>query len=342
MIRSRSKSVTPGGAPPPRGAARDVLAQLADAQVHSGQHLAAQLGVTRAAIWKNVRQLRQQGLPVEAVAGRGYQLSCPVELLDAEQIRSALSVRRNKALVKLDILWRPSSTSDVLRQQSASISAEPRVVLAESQSAGRGRRGRNWVSAPGLNICLSLGLRFDCGAVGLAGLSLAVGVMVLRALADIGYTGAGLKWPNDIMVDKAKLAGVLVELEGEYSGPSVVIIGIGLNLRMPPSQRAAAGQPVTDLVSEMPGEIPSRNRLAAIMVDRLIEGLEQFRCEGFAAFADDYARHDVLEGKPLKIITAQGTWGGEGAGVDARGALRVQTRTRLVIVDSAEVSVRGA
>lgn len=326
----------------PSSTVREVLVQLADAEVHSGQDLAAQLGVTRAAIWKNVRQLRQQGLPIEAVAGRGYQLPWPLELLDEKQIRKSLSRPSSKALASLDIVWRPRSTSDVLHQRAASISAGPRVVLAESQSAGRGRRGRTWLSPPGLNICLSLGRRFDCGAVGLAGLSLAVGVVLIRVLEDVGFTGAGLKWPNDVVVDKAKLAGVLVELEGEYSGPSSVILGIGLNLRMPAPQRAAAGQAVADLASVVPGRLPSRNALVATMIERLLEGLEQFCCDGFAAFADEYARHDLLHGKALKIVGPQGTWYGQGAGVDGRGALRVKTETGLVTVDSAEVSVRGA
>lgn len=342
MTNSPSRPILESADLPPPGAARHVLAQLADAQVHSGQGLAARLGVTRAAIWKNVGQLRKQGLPIMAVAGQGYQLPWPVELLDIKQIRAALPASAGKLLAKRDILWRPSSTSDVLRQQTASISASPRFVLAESQSAGRGRRGRKWVSAPGLNICLSLGVRFDCGAVGLAGLSLAVGVMLVRALSDAGYTGAGLKWPNDLVVDKAKLAGVLVELEGEYSGPSIVIIGVGLNLRMPPLQRTVAGQPTTDLASLMSGRVPSRNALVASMIERLFEGMGQFQQHGFAAFADEYAQRDLLHGKSLKIVAPQTTWYGQGAGVDARGALRVQTKTGRVSVDSAEVSVRRA
>ncbi len=341
MSQSPSRDATRTVQSAPASTTREVLSRLADAEVHSGQDLAAHLGVTRAAIWKNVRQLRQQGLPVAAVAGRGYQLPWPLELLNERQIRKSLSRSSSKALVSLDILWRPSSTSDVLHQQAAPLSAGPSVVLAESQSAGRGRRGRVWLSPPGLNICFSLGLRFDCGAVGLAGLSLAVGVMLMRVLEDAGFTEAGLKWPNDVVVNTAKLAGVLVELQGEYSGPSSVIIGIGLNLRMPSAHAATAGQAVADLASLMPGRLPSRNALVAIMIERLLEGLEQFRRDGFAAFADDYARHDLLLGKPLKIVGPQGTWYGQGAGVDARGALRVKTDTGLVTVDSAEVSVRG-
>ena len=327
----------------PASTARELLALLADGRLHSGQELASQLQVTRAAIWKQVRQLRGQGLPVAAVAGRGYQLPWPLELLDPARILRALPEARRHALASLDVLWRTASTSDVLRDPSLDINRQPRVVLAESQSAGRGRRGRAWLSPPGLNICLSLATRFDCGAVALAGLSLAVGVMLMRALDDARCHGAGLKWPNDILANQAKLAGVLVEIDGEYSGPCRVVIGVGLNLRMPDALCRHADQPVTDLARLVAGRLPSRNALAAAMISRLLEGLAQFREHGFAAFADDYRKHDLLRGKPLRIISQQTEWYGQGAGVDARGALRVRTEAgQLVSVDSSDVSVRRA
>ena len=341
MVRKSPSAKLRDTALNPSGAAHEVLALMADGRLHSGQELASRLRVTRAAIWKQVRQLRGQGLPVAAVAGRGYQLPWPLELLDTARIVRALPSARRQALASLDVLWRTASTSDVLRAPSLEITRQPRVVLAESQSAGRGRRGRAWLSPPGLNICLSLATRFDCGAAALAGLSLAVGVMLLRALDDVGCNRAGLKWPNDILADNAKLAGVLVEIDGEYSGPYRVVIGVGLNLRMPEALCRQADQPVTDLARLMAGEPPSRNTLAAAMISRLIEGLEQFRQNGFAAFADDYFRYDLLRGKPLKITSQQAAWFGQGAGVDARGALRVRTESgELVSVDSSDVSVR--
>lgn len=324
------------------GTARMVVAELADGHVHSGQDLANSLGLTRAAVWKQVRQLRAHGLPVAAVPGRGYQLPWPVELLHEERIRAAMPAECRRAMADLQIAWRPGSTSEVLRQRARSLGLAPSVLLAESQSAGRGRRGRTWLAPPCANICLSLGLRFDCGAVGLAGLSLAAGVMVLRALTDTGFHQAGLKWPNDILAAGGKLAGVLTEIEGEYSGPSTVILGLGLNLHLTEKMRAAAAQPVAELQSLMPEQRVSRNVLAAALIAHLIRGLEQFRQHGFAAFAGEYARHDLLRGAPLRITTAQDEWYGQGAGVDAQGALLVQSDAGLVRVDSAEVSVRTA
>lgn len=324
------------------GTARAVLAQLADGATHSGERLAERLGVTRAAVWKQIRQLREAGLPLDAVAGRGYCLPWPLELLDRERIQAALPASIRAGLGTLEVLWRPGSTSDVARDRLADDPSAPCAILAECQRAGRGRRGRPWLSPPGLNLYLSLGLRFDTGAMGLAGLSLAVGVMLLRALEDAGCNGVQLKWPNDLVADGAKLAGVLLEIEGEYGGPSDVVIGIGLNLRMPAALRTAAGQPVTDLATLMEGAMPARNLLAARVLTRLIEGTRQFAAHGYAAFADEYARHDALIGRPLRIHAAHGDWQGTGTGIDARGALKVRTAQGVVAVDSAEVSVRRA
>jgi BirA family biotin operon repressor/biotin-[acetyl-CoA-carboxylase] ligase len=217
------------------------------------------------------------------------------------------------------------------------------VVLAETQSAGRGRRGRSWLSPPGLNLYLSCLKRFDDGLGGLSGLSLAVGVMVMRTLDALGIAGAGLKWPNDILTDHGKLAGILVELSGEYQGPCAAVIGIGLNLRLTDALRAQAGQPVADLAGLCDGQPPSRNRVAGTLVQALAEGLDEFERQGFAAFVADYARHDLLDGQSLTLTGAHGELQGIGAGVDERGALQLRLGDgRLQAIDSAEVSVRRA
>jgi len=216
------------------------------------------------------------------------------------------------------------------------------VILAETQSAGRGRRGRSWLSPPGLNIYLSCLKRFDGGFATLSGLSLAVGVIVMRALASLGLDGAGLKWPNDVLSGQGKLAGILVELAGEYQGPCAAIIGVGVNVRLTASLHEQAGQPIHDLASLAGGVAPDRNRVAAALIAALVEGLEQFEREGFAPFAEEYAQYDLLRGKPLRLQGALGEVDGVGAGVDARGALLLQTREGLRAVDSADVTVRRA
>jgi BirA family biotin operon repressor/biotin-[acetyl-CoA-carboxylase] ligase len=330
-----------------------LLAALAGGEILSGAKLAAQAGVTRAAIWKQIEVLRARGVPIEAPGTAGYRLPWPLQMLDVARIRAALPPSAAAALGALEVHWELDSTSSEL-QRRGNEAKDLSVVMAETQTAGRGRRGREWLSPPGLNLYLSCHKRFDRGFAGLGGLSLAIGVIVLRALEHLGISGAGLKWPNDIIaagserpgdgMPGGKLAGILVELGGEYQGPCAAVIGIGLNLRLTPALREQAGQPTCDLaeLAELAnGMPPDRNHVAASLITALVQGLRQFEGEGFAGFVAEYARHDLLLGRPLRFSGALGAFDGVGAGVDGRGALQVRMPDdSLRVVDSADVSVR--
>lgn len=324
-----------------------LLALLASGQPVSGAGLALQAGLTRAAIWKQVEGLRARGVPIEANGAAGYQLPWPLQMLDAQRIRAALTPDLARSLGALEVHGELDSTSSELQRRGPAAS-DLSVVLAETQTAGRGRRGRVWLSPPGLNLYLSCLKRFDAGFAALSGLSLAIGVMVLRALKDLGIAGAGLKWPNDVLATQGeagtgKLAGILVELSGEYQGPCAAIIGIGLNLRLTPALREQAGQPACDLASLAGGTPPDRNLVAAALIAALVEGLQQFDRHGFAAFVADYARGDLLRDQPLLLSGALGAFEGVGAGVDERGALQVLVADgSLRGIDSADVTVRRA
>ena len=324
-----------------------LLSLLATGEPVSGAGLAARAGVTRAAIWKQVEALRALGVPIEAPGTAGYRLPWRIQMLDVTELRAALPTSVMRALGGLQAYWELDSTSTELQRRGAT-AADFSVVLAETQSAGRGRRGRSWLSPPGMNVYLSCLKRFDGGLAALSGLSLAIGVMVLRALGELGVRGVGLKWPNDVLVvgtdeyPQGKLGGVLVELSGEYQGPCTAIVGIGLNLRLTPALREQAGQPVCDLATlAADGIAPDRNRVAAALIAALVTGLQQFERDGFASFVDDYAQHDLLRDRPLHLSGALGEFDGVGAGVDARGALQVRLRDGSVRrIDSADVTVR--
>ena len=320
----------------------ELLTALAAGEPISGTGLAAQTGVTRAAIWKQIEALRARGVPIEARGASGYCLPWPLQMLDATLIRAAMPPGSAHALGALEVHWELDSTSSELQRRGAS-AADLTVLLAETQSAGRGRRGRQWLSPPGLNVYLSCVKRFDRGFGALGGLSLAIGVIVLRALKTFEIAGAGLKWPNDLLTADGKLGGILVELNGEYQGPCAAIIGIGLNLRLTDALREQAGQPACDLATLTGAAPPDRNRFAGALIAALVDGLRQFEREGFAGFADEYARHDLLNDQPLQLSGALGAFEGTGAGVDARGALRVRLSDgSLRPVDSADVTVRRA
>ncbi|HEY9133678.1 MAG TPA: biotin--[acetyl-CoA-carboxylase] ligase [Dyella sp.] len=319
--------------------ARDVLAALAPGDAVSGATLAERAGVTRAAIWKQIEILRSKGVPIEARGAAGYRLPWPLQMLDVATIRSFLPPAIAQRLGGLDVHWELDSTSTELQRRSGE-APDLSVVLAETQSAGRGRRGRSWLSPPGLNLYLSCLKRFDGGFVALQGLSLALGVIVLRALESLDIVGVGLKWPNDLLAAQGKLGGILVELSGEYQGPCAAVIGIGLNLRLTEALREQAGQPSQDMASLHGGVPPDRNAVAAALIQALAEGLETFEREGFAGFAEAYRRHDLLLGKALRLTGAAGELEGIGAGVDLGGALLLETGEGLRRIDSADVSVR--
>ncbi|HEX7339678.1 MAG TPA: biotin--[acetyl-CoA-carboxylase] ligase [Rhodanobacteraceae bacterium] len=314
---------------------REILAALASGEAVSGADLAARAGVTRAAVWKHVEALRDKGLPVAAQAGAGYRLPWPLQLLDAERIRARLG----RDAGRVEVHWELDSTSSELARRRDTL-PDGAVVLAEGQQSGRGRRGRAWLSPPGLNIYLSCLKRFECGFAGLSGLSLAVGVVVAETLVALGVPGVGLKWPNDVYADGAKLAGILVELNGEYQGPCTAIVGVGINVRLSAAMREGITQPAVDLAQLCGADAPDRNAVAAGLIMHLRDGLERFAQQGFAGFASTFADLDLLRGKALHLSGARGEVDGTGAGVDAQGALCVVTADGEIRVDSAEVTVR--
>ncbi|HUA80610.1 MAG TPA: biotin--[acetyl-CoA-carboxylase] ligase [Dyella sp.] len=318
---------------------QDLLAALASGETLSGSRLGAESGITRAAIWKQIEALRHRGVPIESAGAAGYRLPWAIQMLDKASIRRGLPASIARQLGALDLYWELDSTSSELQRRGAG-APDFSVVVAETQTAGRGRRGRSWLSPPGLNIYLSCLKRFDAGFAALSGLSLATGVIVLRALHALGIHGPRLKWPNDVLADGGKLAGILVELSGEYQGPCAAVIGIGLNLRLTDALREQAGQPVCDLAALAQGTPPDRNRAVAALIASLVEGLNQFEHEGFAAFLDEYAEHDALRGVPLRVSGPAGELDGTGAGIDPRGALQLQTATGLQCIDSADITVR--
>ncbi|MDR3389383.1 MAG: biotin--[acetyl-CoA-carboxylase] ligase [Rudaea sp.] len=317
-----------------------LLGAMSATQPISGSELAQRLGVTRAAVWKQVEALRALGAPIQAVGGRGYRLAWPLEPLDAVRIRADLDVPLRKRLGDLDLRWQTESTSDALLRRAAAGAADLSICVAETQSAGRGRRGRQWRSPLGGNVYFSLLKRFPHGMGALSGLSLVAGVALVEALGDCGVAGVGLKWPNDVLARGRKLAGILVELGGEFLGPCHAVIGVGINLRL--AADAGIDQPYIDLAQLCAGAPPARNHLIARLASRLIVALDRFAVDGFAAFRADFARHDLLAGRAVRVQTAGGAREGIADGVDERGALRVRHGAAVVCHDSGEVTVRGA
>jgi len=324
----------------PLQALRPVLELLADGEVHSGQALGAALGVSRAAVWKQLQKLEQLGLALESVKGRGYRLPGGLNLLQADAIDAALQPPARQLLEELVLLDQVDSTNAQMLGLLERGAGHGVAMFAEQQSAGRGRRGRSWVSPFSGGISLSIGWQFNGGVQLLEGLSLAVGVALAEALADFAVPDVRLKWPNDVWCRERKLAGVLLELAGDLTDRCAVVVGIGLNVGLPQGAAAAIDQPWIDLNSVRPGI--DRNQLAAAMLNRLLPLLDSYPQRGFTAYRSAWQALDQFAGRPVCLRTAQREWRGHAAGVDTSGALLLDIDGERHSFHGGEISLRGA
>jgi BirA family biotin operon repressor/biotin-[acetyl-CoA-carboxylase] ligase len=321
-----------------------VFAELSDGQFHSGEDLAQALGVSRSAVWKAVKSLRDLGATLHAVRNRGYRLAKPSEPLAADRIREKLSPGVRSRVRSLEVAWSVGSTNTVLLSRPNPPNGSSEVMLAEYQTAGRGRRGRAWLAPPGGAICLSLSWTFRDVPADLSALGLVIGVCELRALHRLGVTGAKLKWPNDLQVDERKLGGILIELRAETDGPACVVIGIGLNVALGApllAKIAEAGNVATDLITAGLAE-PLRNTVAATLLDSCIGGLLEFERDGLRPFIENWRDADALQGRMVDVKGGAGeVTQGLARGVDLHGALLIETpHEGLKKFVSGEVSVR--
>lgn len=308
----------------------------------SGDALARRFGLSRAAVWKRIQALRGAGVRIAASAGRGYALEAPLDLLDAAAIRAALAPVAAAGIAVLDVAWTLDSTNAELLRRPAP-AAGSAVLLAERQTAGRGRRGRSWASPLAANLYLSLSRRFGGGLARLGGLGLAAGVAAAEALHALGLPQRCLKWPNDLVLGGRKLGGLLAEGSGEAAGAARAVVGLGLNVRMAEAAAHGIDQPWTDLARALGAGVPERNLIVVRLLDRLVPALELFDREGLAPFLPRYAACDALQGRPVTVLTGDGgRCEGAALGVAEDGALRLATAAGERRFHAGEVSVRPA
>lgn len=313
----------------------NILRNLSDGKFHSGQTLAQQFRVSRATVWSAIQQAEALGVRIFAVRGRGYQLSQAAMLLDATEIKRLLPSHFDMNIVVLDTV---ESTNTYCMQRMREL-PHATCVAANVQTAGRGRRGRAWVSQLGASLTFSLVWRFDCGAAALSGLSLAVGLGIARGLQQLGVA-AQLKWPNDVLVQNKKLAGVLIELQGDMDGPSTAVIGVGLNVRLNADLQANIDQPATDLAQQ--GLEIDPNLLLSLLLQQLQTVLQQFTDKGFASLRDEWHSFHAHQHQTVQLLQANGaSQTGQCMGVTDDGTLLLQTLDGLQKFASGEVSLRG-
>ena len=321
-----------------------ILAVLADGKFHSGEMLARQFGVTRATVYHAIQAAEALGITVFSVRGRGYRLPRPVTLLDVEAINQACG--EYVSWFHVQVLAQVDSTNRYLMQESARGVAHGTCVAAHIQTAGRGRRGRTWLSQLGGSLTFSLLWRFQCGAAGLSGLSLVVGLALVRALHALGLTEVQLKWPNDLLVMHQgqwhKLGGILIELQGDMEGPSAAVIGIGLNLEIEQAMREQIEQPVLGL-NQLFGQALNPNVLLGQCLAALAWHLQQFAEYGFAHFQHDWTAYHAFHQQAVNILLASGqVIPGQVTGIAEEGSLLVETAQGQQRFNAGEISVRSA
>jgi len=314
----------------------ELLRELNDAQFHSGELLAEKFSLSRSAISNHIKALCELGLEIYSVKGRGYKLASPIELLSHSLICEHLA-NAQEDLIHVDSLV--TSTNDIIKQ-SIDSSRSGLVALAEAQSAGRGRRGRQWISPFGSSLYMTMLWRFEQGYEAMSGLSLMIGVVLNSTLQQMGVPGCKLKWPNDVYFEGQKLAGILIEVEGQVGASASAIIGVGVNIKLP-SNVQGIDQAYTDLSTVSNKDI-KRNLLAARLIENLWQALPIFESSGLQPFLKQWEEADLYMNKPVKLLLGERTVEGISKGIDATGALLLEERSGVVAYHGGEISVRPA
>ena len=308
-----------------------LLELLKDGAFHSGDKLGKDLGVSRAAIWKKIRKLEELGLVISSVRGKGYRLERSIELLDKRLLEKSLSTK----IDEIEVLFDTPSTNSWLLERANDWAGLSALCVAERQSAGRGRRGREWVSPLGRNLYFSLMLPAYSPMSVIEGLSLIVGLVVARKLRGLGCD-AKLKWPNDVLINGKKIAGVLIELQGDLHSECQLIIGVGINFDL---GGVSIDQPSTD-IREQIGRTPSRNEFSAELAGDIMTEIELLKTKGLNAFLAEWRHLDYYRDKPVKMIVGNSIVKGTARGINARGEFQVMTETGIKLFNAGEISLR--
>ena len=324
-----------------------ILRLLADGKFHSGEAIATHFKVTRTTVWHAIQAVQKLGVEVFCVRGKGYRLPQAIRLLDDAAILQSIGPER--AWFHLQVHDSLPSTNSFLMQVAhpnmSQAAPHATCVVAQLQTAGKGRRGREWQSALGASLTFSLLWRFQCGAAALSGLSLAIGVGIIRALHSLGFAHAQLKWPNDVLVmqdnQASKLAGILIELQGDMEGPSAAVIGVGVNMHLPDSVKQQIDQPVTDLYQWLGSQMDA-NQVMGSLLRHLSEVLRIFEQQGFVALRDEWLQYHAFQQQKVRLLMPDGREQlAQVTGVGEDGILLVQTAQGEQRLAAGEISMRG-
>jgi BirA family transcriptional regulator, biotin operon repressor / biotin---[acetyl-CoA-carboxylase] ligase len=318
-----------------------LIEKLADGQFHSGQTLADELGISRTAVNKRIGALEALHLDIFRVHGKGYRLAKPLELLNYNKLHQLLATSQVPLYLKRVTTSTHDDLKDIVRETVGSSLTPGTAVVAEMQTAGRGRRGKHWLSPFGANLYASFYWPLEHGLNSALGLSVAVGIKLATLLQTRGLRDVTVKWPNDIYVQGAKVAGVLVELEGQTNGAGHALIGVGLNLDMPQRFLNQIEQSFTDIQQHLDTPV-NRHQWAAALVDTTRDALREFEQLGLEPLIPSWRRLDHFYGKPIRVLLGNHVQLGIGQGIDDHGALLVNQENGTKRYFGGEISIRAA
>lgn len=309
-----------------------LISILADGEFHSGEQLGIAMGMSRAAINKHIQTVRDWGVDIFTVPGKGYSLPYPIQLLEEEKILAMLPAGGVSVLPVID------STNQYLMDRIAQLNSGDACV-AEYQQAGRGRRGRKWFSPFGSNLYLSMYWKLEQGPAAAMGLSLVIGIVMAEVLHSLGAADVRVKWPNDLYLNDRKLAGILVELTGKTGDAAHLVIGAGINLKM--------REPATDTINQgwinlqEAGVNIDRNELTATLLKELRSALNHFEQEGLTPFIARWRGLDNFLDRPVKLLIGDQEIHGIERGIDPQGALLLEQDGLIKPYIGGEISLRG-
>lgn len=309
-----------------------LISILSDGEFHSGEHLGEQLGMSRAAINKHIQTLRDWGVDVFTVPGKGYSLPDPIQLLNEDLIKSEIKTGAVAVLPVID------STNQYLLERLETLQSGD-ACIAEYQQAGRGRRGRQWFSPFGANLYLSMYWRLEQGPAAAVGLSLVIGIVMAEVLQELGAENVRVKWPNDLYLNDRKLAGILVELTGKTGDAAQIVIGAGINLAMRNVATDVINQSWINL--QEAGINIDRNALAIKIIKELRKALQLFEDEGLAPFLPRWESLDNFINRQVKLIIGDREIHGISRGINEQGGLLLEQDGVIKPWVGGEISLRG-
>jgi len=316
----------------------DILVVLSDGKFHSGKTIAQELNCSRSLIWKKINNLRvHYDLEVFAVRGKGYKLIHPIEFLKKTSITKFISKTQLKSLNQIHIIKSTNSTNTLAINSNPELN-KGIAWFAEHQNMGKGRRGREWHSPFGRNIYFSLAWKFNISLAEISSLSVAVGATLASLLFENGLRKHELKWPNDLLLNKSKLAGILLEAQGEANGPTTVAIGIGLNLNMSNADKKNINQPFIGL--RQANFVTTRNEIAGRLLNSMVDMCHRFSVLGLEPFLETWNRFDKLMGRNVRVISPSKVEEGTYLGLSENGGCRLMIQNKEKTFYAGELSLR--